>query len=248
MRRKKQTKLESYAAVVTQKPFNAVWFPLFKGILWTGCAGYMCCLKVALRRILFVPWGKKYSSLKSLSLMFHVHTGELTEGRWVGKADLNFIDWTEEKYQAVNHRWGVLDRWVCFSFAFLGFPYLLCINIYWFQNKRGLTFWNVSRGASFQWRNCFFFSLNYRKIECEVILYNSTKHFVNSIWKCLCHMCLFLVHVSWVLNLLFVSNRKWQEATQQIQTLQASQSLLAEYEQKIKVRHWGLYEPCVDFP
>lgn len=84
----------------------------------------------------------------------------------------------------------------------------------------------------------FFFSLNYRKIECEVILYNSTKHFVNSIWKCLCHMCLFLVHVSWVLNLLFVSNRKWQEATQQIQTLQASQSLLAEYEQKIKVRHW----------
>lgn len=61
-------------------------------------------------------------------------------------------------------------------------------------------------------------------------------------------MCLFLVHVSWVLNLLFVSDRKWQEATQQIQTLQASQSLLAEYEQKIKVRHWGLYEPCVDFP
>lgn len=32
------------------------------------------------------------------------------------------------------------------------------------------------------------------------------------------------------------SDRKWQEASQQIQTLQASQSLLAEYEQKIKVR------------
>lgn len=35
-----------------------------------------------------------------------------------------------------------------------------------------------------------------------------------------------------------LSDRKWQEATQQIQTLQASQSLLAEYEQKIKVRHY----------
>ncbi|KAM7091937.1 mitotic spindle assembly checkpoint protein MAD1 isoform 1-T2 [Ciconia maguari] len=31
-----------------------------------------------------------------------------------------------------------------------------------------------------------------------------------------------------------VQHKKWQEATQQIQTLQASQSLLAEYEQKIK--------------
>ncbi|NWX95457.1 MD1L1 protein, partial [Nothoprocta ornata] len=31
-----------------------------------------------------------------------------------------------------------------------------------------------------------------------------------------------------------VQQKKWQEATQQIQTLQASQSLLAEYEQKIK--------------
>ncbi|NWT16955.1 MD1L1 protein, partial [Vireo altiloquus] len=31
-----------------------------------------------------------------------------------------------------------------------------------------------------------------------------------------------------------VEKKKWQEATQQIQTLQASQSLLAEYEQKIK--------------
>lgn len=33
------------------------------------------------------------------------------------------------------------------------------------------------------------------------------------------------------------SDRKWQEASQQIQTLQAGQSLLAEYEQKIKVRN-----------
>lgn len=48
-------------------------------------------------------------------------------------------------------------------------------------------------------------------------------------------------------SLFSVYNRKWQEATQQIQTLQASQSLLAEYEQKIKVRHWGLYKPCFDF-
>ncbi|KFQ21775.1 Mitotic spindle assembly checkpoint protein MAD1, partial [Merops nubicus] len=31
-----------------------------------------------------------------------------------------------------------------------------------------------------------------------------------------------------------VQNKKWQEASQQIQTLQASQSLLAEYEQKVK--------------
>lgn len=33
-------------------------------------------------------------------------------------------------------------------------------------------------------------------------------------------------------------NRKWQEASQQIQTLQASQTLMAEYEQKIKVRNF----------
>ena len=110
--RKRQTKLQSSAAVVTQKTFNSVWFPLFKGVLWSGCAGYNRCLKLSLRCNLIVPWGKKKLELK-ISVMSHVHGRELTEGMWVGKANLNFIDWTEQKYQALNHSWGVVERCEC---------------------------------------------------------------------------------------------------------------------------------------
>lgn len=191
MRRKKQTQLQSYAAVVTQKPFNTVWFPLFKGVLWTGCAGFKCCLKVALRRILFVPWGKKYSSLKSLSVMFHVHIGELTEGRWVGKADLNFIDWTEQKYQAVNHRWGVLDRYECVFLCFPWFSLLFTVCKYLLISEwKRLEFLNISQGASFNEEigiSCLW--IRGRWWVCEMILYNSTIYFVSDIWKCLCHWC-----------------------------------------------------------
>lgn len=35
--------------------------------------------------------------------MFCVPGGELTEDTWVGKADLNFMDWTEQKYQTLNY-------------------------------------------------------------------------------------------------------------------------------------------------
>lgn len=38
-----------------------------------------------------------------ISAMSHVRGGELTEGMWVGKAYLNFIDGTEQKYQAINY-------------------------------------------------------------------------------------------------------------------------------------------------
>lgn len=108
--RKRQIKLQAFAAVVTQRTFNSVWFPLFKGVLWSGCAGYNCCLKLALRCNLIVPWEKNILELK-ISAMSHVHGRELTEGMWVGKANLNFIDWTEQKYQALNHSWGIVERY-----------------------------------------------------------------------------------------------------------------------------------------
>lgn len=70
--------------------------------------------------------------------MSHVHTGELTEGRWVGKANLSFIDWTEQKCQAIISVEGYL-KGMSFFLAFLVFPsYLLWVYICWFQNERGL--------------------------------------------------------------------------------------------------------------
>lgn len=43
--------------------------------------------------------------------MFLVPGGELTEGTWVGKADLNFMDRTEQKYQTLNHSGGVIESY-----------------------------------------------------------------------------------------------------------------------------------------
>lgn len=73
-------------------------------------------------------------------------------------------------------------------------------------------------------------------------LCNSNIYLFSAIWLCWSETSeggLFVVPELWVLKfLLSSSDRKWQEASQQIQTLQASQSLLTEYEQKIKVRNF----------
>lgn len=79
----------------------------------------------------------------------------------------------------------------------------------------------------------------------EQMLYKSNIHLGSAVWLCWSETSeggLFLVPEFWVLKcLLSSSDRKWQEASQQIQTLQASQSLLSEYEQKIKVRKFLTY-------
>lgn len=41
--------------------------------------------------------------------MFRVPGAELTEGTRVGKADLNFMDRTEQKYQTLNYSGGVIE-------------------------------------------------------------------------------------------------------------------------------------------
>lgn len=147
--RKRQTELQSCAAVITQKTFNGVWFLLFKGVLWSGCAGYNCCLKPALRCNINCTLRKKPHKLELLiSLMFRVPDGELTEGMWVGKADLNFMDWTDQKYETLNHSGGVIESYECVfscslisALQFLSCEVLFTLSIYLlFSESSGLFF------------------------------------------------------------------------------------------------------------
>lgn len=140
-----------------------------------------------------------------------------------------------------------------FFFAFLGFPYyLLCVNIYWFQSERGLNFWIFLKVHLLMKKLVFLVSELEEDDESVRWSYITVPYTLLVIFGSVC--VTDAVHVPFsgtrflgAKCLFSVYNRKWQEATQQIQTLQASQSLLAEYEQKIKVRHWGLYKPCFDF-
>lgn len=79
----------------------------------------------------------------------------------------------------------------------------------------------------------------------EKILYKNNIYFVSGVWLLVRDFWRWVVFGTWFLGaqvpLVSSSNRKWQEASQQIQTLQASQSLLVEYEQKIKVRNFVTY-------
>lgn len=193
--------LQPCADVVTQKTFNSVWFPLFKGVLWSGCAGYNCCLKLALRSNLFVPWGGKYSSLKSVSVMSHVHTGELTEGRWVGKANLSFIDWMEQKCQAINLSWGVLERYECFSLLslFLLLIYCECLFVGFRMKVTWLLFLKYFSRCIISVKMYLFSSEleedGVSMKQREIILHNSATYFVSGGWKCLCswYFCMWLI-------------------------------------------------------
>lgn len=77
------------------------------------------------------------------------------------------------------------------------------------------------------------------------MLHKSNIYFVSAVWLSWSDFWRWIVSDTWFLGAqvphVSSSNRKWQEASQQIQTLQASQSLLAEYEQRIKVRNFVTY-------
>lgn len=79
----------------------------------------------------------------------------------------------------------------------------------------------------------------------EKMSHKSNIYFVSAVWLLVRDFWRWVVSCTWFLGVhvprVSSSNRKWQEASQQIQTLQASQSLLAEYEQKIKVRNFVTY-------
>lgn len=181
-----------------------------------------------------------------------------TEGTWVGKADVNFMNWTGQKYKTISkHSGGVTESYeyilTCLLTLALQFQscevlftlgiYLLLSELAWFLlfflnmlifiKINGVFFVSKLEGAD----------MSVRRKEKMLFLYNI--YFVSGVWLLVRDFWRWVVFGTWFLGaqvpLVSSSNRKWQEASQQIQTLQASQSLLVEYEQKIKVRNFVTY-------